>query len=355
MLKIKSKDISVVVQGAINYEYTRRVLKSIRKYLPHAEIILSTWKNSDVVGLDYDILVENTDPGAPILFRGTKQYHNLNRQIVSTLNGIKRATRKYVLKTRTDIEFTSANFLKYFDRFKKRSEDCKILKKRVLICNYYARLAKVFPFHISDWVFFGLKEDVQNIWDIPLAPEPEYTEWFYHHQLQPNHLDKGEYSYFRHRYCAEQYIWSEFLKKNGVKLKFDHMFDITDENIKLTELSFANNLVILSMQQFGINFLKFFSYEVVDIYTFPHWETLYRKYIEKKYKVGIKTKIFTNEKCLKCLKKIQKHGRNFIAPCKKTVKWVFEIFSITFYLIKFGMLVLKVVFKNENKGIKKDV
>ena len=40
---IDKKDISVVVQGAIDKEWTPLCLKSIRKYLPESEIILSTW------------------------------------------------------------------------------------------------------------------------------------------------------------------------------------------------------------------------------------------------------------------------------------------------------------------------
>lgn len=40
---IDSADISVVVQGPVNYEQTKECLKSIRKFLPKSEIILSTW------------------------------------------------------------------------------------------------------------------------------------------------------------------------------------------------------------------------------------------------------------------------------------------------------------------------
>ena len=81
MSKIKSKDISVVVQGAINSEVTPKCLESIRKYLPEAEIILSTWEGSDVVGLDYDKLVLNKDPGTFIYKRsnGAITENNMNR------------------------------------------------------------------------------------------------------------------------------------------------------------------------------------------------------------------------------------------------------------------------------------
>lgn len=283
---IKSKDISVVVQGAISEQYTSNVLKSIRKALPEAEIILSTWENSDVKGLDYDVLVENQDPGAPMLFPQWKQRHNLNRQIVSTKNGVKYATRKYVLKTRTDIVHNNANFLNYFEKFKERNEKCKLLKERVLICEHFARRAECLPFHISDWVFFGLKEDIENIWNVELEPEPEYTEWFYNHDLLPQHKDKyHEHNFFRHRYCAEQYIWAHFLWRNGEKFEFDNMFDISWDNSYLTKLSFANNLVILSLEQYGISFCKGNPVVENNIYTHYDWQKLYKLYCDKNFEL----------------------------------------------------------------------
>ena len=41
---IDTNDISVVVQGAIDQINTPKCLRSIRKRLPGAEIILSTWE-----------------------------------------------------------------------------------------------------------------------------------------------------------------------------------------------------------------------------------------------------------------------------------------------------------------------
>ena len=60
---IDTKDISIVVQGAVDPKNTPKCLTSIRKYLPGAEIILSTWEGTDCTGLDYDVLVLNKDPG----------------------------------------------------------------------------------------------------------------------------------------------------------------------------------------------------------------------------------------------------------------------------------------------------
>lgn len=108
-MNIESQDISVVVQGAIELEYIKKLLKSIRKFLPKAEIIVSTWEGTDVNYLDYDILQINKDPGCEV-FTVFGKKHNLNRQILSTKNGIKRTTRKYVLKIRSDMYFDNINF-----------------------------------------------------------------------------------------------------------------------------------------------------------------------------------------------------------------------------------------------------
>jgi hypothetical protein len=55
---INSKNISTVVQDAIDKELTPKCLKSIRKCLSKATIILSTWKNSDIKYLDYELKLE---------------------------------------------------------------------------------------------------------------------------------------------------------------------------------------------------------------------------------------------------------------------------------------------------------
>ena len=48
---MQTSDITVVVQGAVVQVLTQQVLQSVRAYLPQAQIILSTWENTDVSGL----------------------------------------------------------------------------------------------------------------------------------------------------------------------------------------------------------------------------------------------------------------------------------------------------------------
>jgi hypothetical protein len=102
-MNISSKDISVVVQGPIHKQdnLTKRVLESVRTHLPDAELILSTWKGSEVDGLNYDILVENHDPGTINNFLSGSE--NFLRQVTSTFSRLQASSRKYVLKSRTDV------------------------------------------------------------------------------------------------------------------------------------------------------------------------------------------------------------------------------------------------------------
>ena len=56
-------DISVVVQGPIERttekNITGTVCESIRKILPGAEIILSTWEGNDTQGIEFDKVIFN--------------------------------------------------------------------------------------------------------------------------------------------------------------------------------------------------------------------------------------------------------------------------------------------------------
>jgi hypothetical protein len=66
---IDNRDITVVVQGPVqalpdrdqDEGITQLCLRSVRELLPGARIILSTWDQQDLDGLDYDELVINTD------------------------------------------------------------------------------------------------------------------------------------------------------------------------------------------------------------------------------------------------------------------------------------------------------
>lgn len=289
--KIGSSDISVVVQGPVISApelapaagLTARCLESIRRHLPDAEIVLSTWSGSDTLGMMYDLLVENDDPGSQICHSRVSLYNNVNRQIVSSLAGIKRATRPYTVKVRSDILFTGSGFLEYFGKYPCRCDQMRFLRERVLNCTLYAKNPRrhfPFPFHPSDWFFFGLREDLLAIWDIPLAQEPEMSRWFETHPRPVPDL----FPHLLLRNLPEQYIWIAFLHKfEDINLAFP--WERSPQTVDLSERSFANNLVFLEPHRIGIRSLKhpLTLDNWASVYSLAEWERLYRRYCDPHY------------------------------------------------------------------------
>ena len=288
---IDSKDISVVVQGAIDKENTPKCLASIRKYLPDAEIILSTWKDSEVEGLDFDVLIENDDPGAILCAPKFNYYNNINRQLLSTQNGLKVCNRLYSMKMRTDNILTKSDFLKYFDKFPKRCEKFKLFKKRLITLTIFSR--KHFkipnPFRICDWVTFGLTEDVKKYYfNIDLVQEPEFSLYF---ETRKELIPKDNPSpYHFHRYTTEQYYPLDCFRKFFPEIKMEHLGDFNETVIEQSNIALANNFIFLDYSQHGIYLKKaqnrWYEWSIDESkVTDVHWKGFIRHYIfQKDYK-----------------------------------------------------------------------
>lgn len=274
-------DISFVVQGAIDPSATPGCLDAIRRWYPGAEIVLSTWETADVSGLDYDVLVRSADPGAynvmpphriPVMANG-------NRQIVSTKHGIQQASRPYVVKLRSDIELLGREWMRMWGRFPERTSEWRMFRERVIIGSWYARnpLREVpKPFHPSDWFMFGRREDLLLLWDIELEPEPESAWWFQTRPVPSRSWDPDD----TRRYYSEQYLWKMLMSKFG-DVEFDHFTDASPENVRLTQLTFANNLIILEPHQFPFVMVKYPNPKAAwryACYSHREWLRLYRYY-----------------------------------------------------------------------------
>lgn len=248
------ENITVLLQGPVSRKLTKTSIANVKKILPGAKIILSTWKGENFEQVDGVEILYNKDPGASILDKKTGQLNNINRQIVSTLHGLKKVSTPLVLKIRSDIVLESNEFLNFFEKFKERNKNYSIFKERLLICEKYCRPSGMFPYHISDWFIFGYTEDLIKLFDVPLE-NSEDDNWFYRNNLTLSHKI-GYFPHFRHRYCAEQYIWHKCISKY-FPINFNHMFDFSNENIKSSNLFLVDNFVVLPQQVLGFRLDKF--------------------------------------------------------------------------------------------------
>jgi len=255
--KIDSKDISVIVQGAIVKEHTRLCLKSVRKNLPKAEIILSTWSGSQTSNLEYDVLVLSDDPKGEKHDYTHNNVNNTNRQLVSVQNALKKCSRQFCLKLRSDAFLRSSQFLSYWDKFQARDSSYSIFENKLLNDSVYSREGSggsglPTPFHPSDFWYFGLTSDLRKYFlSTQLMSPKELADWSFKY---PNRLP---YNTCLWRYSPEQYYLVSYLK-NVLKLnfQFDDWSDWSPENINLSQKILYNNFIFLEESQSGITNYK---------------------------------------------------------------------------------------------------
>lgn len=243
---IKPHDISIVVQGPVLHQpafegeegITEVVCTRLRKIFPQSELILSTWEGASTGSISYDKLILSKDPGATWFnYKNYELLNNCSRLIVSTQAGIAAASGKYVLKLRSDLFVVSGSFLNYFYEYPYFDEDYKLFKNRVIAFSLYSIKAHktcLFtmkrPYHISDWAYFGYREDLHDLYAIPLPQEPAFSHWFLKRckpffDIEPHRLWKMP---------PEQYITSSFFKKH-LPLHFEHTTDLSHNNVERSE------------------------------------------------------------------------------------------------------------------------
>ena len=257
---INTLDISVIVQGPID-RGIKDCISSIRKYLPGAEIIISTWRGSFINELDYDKIILSDDPGAEVFDQAGHATNSVNRQLVSTLMGLKQCNRKYALKIRSDMTLESNSFLNYFDKYRGLDKEYKIFEKCVLIPNTYTRekcikegKIQFQPYHISDWIMFGLAKDLIYYFEIPLQSNYDAGLYFKNKPEGKNNLYWSINYQPLWRYPPEQYYFYSCIKKfNPNCLAYRDLLDQNPKHMELWHRYLINNFIVVNTYHWSFN------------------------------------------------------------------------------------------------------
>jgi glycosyltransferase involved in cell wall biosynthesis len=250
-------EVSFVVQGPIERDgpaWTDRACAAIRAQFPGAEIVVSSWRGASSAGLDCDEVVLSEDPG-PV---GSARFNtNVNRQIVSTVAGLRAASRPLVVKLRSDVVFHDAALLDHWGRWEERCDALRLFERRVLVPNVFTRrpgyLAPL-PFHPSDWSCMGTRADLQRLFDIPLQSDAGALGG----PPAPGIAALWSADLSGLAATPEQYLWTSALRRVAPDLRIEHVWDLTRESLEATEISFANNLAILDIYaQYGASNPKY--------------------------------------------------------------------------------------------------
>lgn len=330
MQTLDSKDISVVIQGPIFKDITQKTIQSVRTKLPHAEIILSTWENSDVQNLDFDEVIFNKDPGGVLQKKvQSKLYCNLNRMIVSTNAGVKKCTRKYILKLRSDLILDNTKFLEVFEYFPNRFGEYKLFEKRILASTLFSKYSisnRKVAFHVSDWWFFGLATDVKKLLlSAEEVDEPYFSNYF---EYPENKNKKTVYKKFDWKFAPEQYLCYSCFSKYYDDIKMEDCSDTSNLINEKSKICLINNFIFLEYEQSGIRnqkfdyskYAPFYGELYLDLYTFYKFEKDYKNICDFDYHITSDSYIFENKDISSKLLRFYKHI--FLLVNKKTKFWV---------------------------------
>lgn len=298
-----SKDFSVIVQGPIigkpdeayENQKTLHCLESLKQVLPDAEIIISTWKGSDCSHLFYDKIIFNEDPGAISYndYELKNHLNNNNRQIVSTYNGLKEASRKYAIKIRGDFKLENTSFFSLMNKYTEVNK-YPFFKHRILVPTYVSRDPEKIPllFHMSDLFQVGYTADLLDLWDIPLQPEPETTRAFPYNTGFINNPFRD--NTWNTRFTPEQYIWYAYAKKKGLNLDIKYFYQTPINIISLSLLSIIDNFIIASPEQLGILIPESITHKFNQrfLYTHEKWKKLYEEFCIEKSNYKIRKHVF---------------------------------------------------------------
>lgn len=282
------QDFSFVVQGRVE-SITRETIVSIKTFFPEAQIIFSTWEGEVTGSLASDKVIYNRDPGSLPIMAGNVEVRqeNTNRQIVSTVAGLKAVTTPYAVKVRQDLVFTNDRLLRRFQSLQKSEKPGphSPFKSKILVSTYNTQNPKSFlgfKNQLSDWFMVGNTRDLLNYWDGPLI---NWSEAEFDDNKWPDRSFKNGFQFGK--FSAEQHLFNRWLAKRNIATpKY-----FRDPEYFLTDTLFDESFSFISPLQAGIDNAKYrklirptFSLKGIVAYLFT-WSVLVEGYENKRLSI----------------------------------------------------------------------
>jgi hypothetical protein len=290
---IDNKDITFACTGLIFKDgpfSTKKSLHSIRKFYQGSKIILSTWKDEDVSGLEglYDELIVNDG-------RMDREYstclpecdwypkinsYNLQQRSVSA--ALNKCTTKYFARFRTDFVLTGRCFVKNYEEglrlFYMRTQGNIAFEQKVLIHSMGTinPLQSNLPMahHPSDVLHFGLASDIKKIWTGHAMPD-DISNFFTNNRNRFNNP-----CLFNHLFTPEQYVWLKTLDAAGISYdRPEYYLDLGAYIVDRTKKLFEDNFIVLGRKELGIA-SKFDSKLRSSVERFCNSDTMLKWYCE---------------------------------------------------------------------------
>lgn len=177
--------MDIVLQGPVN-GYTWEIVNDYLGLEFVDGIVISTWEGQEIPSLpDRVVVALSEDVENP----GTG---NVNRQMVSSLNGMKRVESEFSVKLRSDQRISLGSFRmmkSFYDEWKE--SEFSGAKNRICVASNFRR----FPFHPCDHLYWGNTQDLIDVFSAPHNPTQPTSNPDYSVCIRPE-------TYIASNYCA---------------------------------------------------------------------------------------------------------------------------------------------------------
>ena len=232
-IKDNKNKLDIVLQGKFN----ENVLHIAEYYLELNfvnNIIISCWDNDSIPQINNDRIkiIQSEVPENP----GTGQR---NLQIISSLTGIKESETEFIIKIRNDQRYTHEsmiNMYNFYEQYKERKltfyYDEGRPRNRICVSGNFSE----FSFHPRDHLFWGNKEDLIDLFSLPLEIG-KVTD-------KIKFIVPEDYSlYYEYFIRTETYIGSHYLSNFDQKINYylldpkKYLYDNSEKYGETRELS----------------------------------------------------------------------------------------------------------------------
>lgn len=260
--------MSVVICGVKNADFDIIYsVKLLREIFPNAELILSSNDSSltkaqqIIAAVDKVIDCDNYGHLPSLKFPAhsisNTVNNNINKQIASNYAGINAASGELVLKLRTDQILFNDDILSLWELIESVPVSNSCRKGRIITSSVFSinpRYSERMPFHISDMMQFGYRQDLLHYYSAPQYTL-EYAVW-YEKNPHHKHSNFNERS-FRSLYAVEQWLALHYIynKEEEFPVRFHN--DFSTEIIENFESILPDYFIIAHPDDIGLRISKF--------------------------------------------------------------------------------------------------
>lgn len=262
--------ISIILSGPSYNDYSiDYAIEKLASIFLNSEIIISTNDRNlisvveNLPHVDKIIFCSNTGELPSLKFQDSKDKHvnnNINKQRDCCLQGVKAAKYDLVLRLRTDQLLLDNSILELWeniDRIPQHNEK----KGRIITSSIFSinpHYSERMPYHISDMLQFGYKDDLISYFSAPVYPF-DYSTWYERHPHHPssNRFERA----FRSKYAVEQWLALHYIFKNENAFPISYHNHWDDDIIVKFEQLFTEYFIIAHPKDINLRAPKFSSYE----------------------------------------------------------------------------------------------